>query len=286
MEGLKPQGGGGGAGLWTGGRGTQSPSPTATVFLPSSLTSESRDLRAKSLRVAWVARALAVFRVEEAVIYRARPDESRLVTTLLRYMETPQYLRKHLFPRQPELREAGILPPLRTPHHPLGKRVGDLKVGEVREGVVLRDGVDIGVNLPARLQGPLPNGRATVRVVSVLPLAVVPSEPPPRTYWGYRVREAPGLVQALEEWRGPLLLTSRRGQPYNGPGNLPPMAKLGVVFGSPDRGLPEMLAEAGRRPEEFGPLVATLEDQGVATVRVEEALWATLARVSASRGRA
>lgn len=252
--------------------------PGLTVFLPSSLTSESRDLRVKSLRVGWVARALATFRVAEAVVYRARPDESRLVTTLLRYMETPQYLRKHLFPRMGELREAGVLPPLRTPHHPLGKRVGDLKPGEVREGFVLKEGVDIGVNLLARPEGRLPAGRrVTVRVVSVLPLKVAPSPPPPGTYWGYRVREAPGLLPALEGWRGGLLLTSRRGQPYNGPGDLPPMASLGVVFGTPDRGLPEMMAAGGRRPEEFGPLLNTLPGQGSATVRVEEALWATLA---------
>lgn len=258
------------------------PNPSLAVFLPSSLTSESRDLRAKSLRVGWVARALATFRVGEVVVYRARPDETRLVTTLLRYMETPQYLRKHLFPRQPELQEAGVLPPLRTPHHPLGKRVGDLKAGEVREGFVLRNGVDIGVDLPARPEGRLPAGRrVTARVVSMEPLVVAPSGPPSGDYWGYRVREAPGLVSALEGWRGPLLLTSRRGQPYNGPpANLPPMASLGIVFGAPDRGLPEMLAEAGRRPEEFGPLTATLRDQGVATVRVEEALWATLALVN------
>ncbi len=256
----------------------------SAVFLPSSFTSESRDLRAKSLRVGWAARALAVFRVPEVVVYRARPDEGRLIATLLRYMETPQYLRKHLFPRQPELREAGVLPPLRTPHHPLGKWVADLRPGEVREGFVLRDGVEIGVEVPARPRSPLPAGRrATVRVVSTGPLVVAPSEPPPGTYWGYRVREVPGLVAALEGWRGPLLLTSRRGQPYNGAGTLPPMANLGVVFGAPDRGLPETLSEAGRRPEEFGPLVATLENQGTATVRVEEALWATLAVLNSAR---
>lgn len=254
------------------------------VFLPSSLTSESRDLRAKSLRVGWVARALAVFRVPEVVLYRAQPDESRLVATLLRYMEAPQYLRKHLFPRMGELREAGVLPPLRTPHHPLGKRVADLRPGEVREGFALRGGVEVGVELLARPQGFLPAGRrATVRVVTTEPLVVAPSGPPPGTYWGYRVREAPGLVPALERWKGPLLLTSRRGQPYNGPGILPPMANLCVVFGAPDRGLPEMLAEVGRRPEEFGPLVTTLPDQGTATVRVEEALWATLALLNRDR---
>jgi predicted SPOUT superfamily RNA methylase MTH1 len=34
---------------------------------------------------------------------------------------------------RPELRYAGILPPLRTPHHPLGKKAVDLKVGDFTE---------------------------------------------------------------------------------------------------------------------------------------------------------
>lgn len=35
----------------------------------------------------------------------------------LEYVETPQYLRKALFPKHPALRFAGLMNPLDTPHH-------------------------------------------------------------------------------------------------------------------------------------------------------------------------
>lgn len=35
----------------------------------------------------------------------------------LEYSETPQYLRKALFPKSPALRFAGLMNPLDTPHH-------------------------------------------------------------------------------------------------------------------------------------------------------------------------
>ncbi len=51
----------------------------------------------------------------------------------LEYIETPQYLRKSLFPRSEALRFSGLIPPLESKHH--------LKVTEwckYREGVTIR----------------------------------------------------------------------------------------------------------------------------------------------------
>ncbi len=36
---------------------------------------------------------------------------------VLQYLETPQYLRKALFPMHRDLRLAGLMPPLDCPHH-------------------------------------------------------------------------------------------------------------------------------------------------------------------------
>ncbi|MBI4362050.1 MAG: hypothetical protein HY558_02645, partial [Euryarchaeota archaeon] len=106
----------------------------STVLLPSSFTSETRDPRQRVYRAGVVARALAIFRVEQVVIYRDPygPDDAHAITTLLEYAETPQYLRRRLFPLREELRDAGLLPALRTPHHPVEARVRRLQVGEVR----------------------------------------------------------------------------------------------------------------------------------------------------------
>jgi hypothetical protein len=61
---------------------------------------ESADMRIRTLKVGTIARAAAVFRVDRIVIYRDREfDDSRFISRVLQYAETPQYLRKRLFPR-------------------------------------------------------------------------------------------------------------------------------------------------------------------------------------------
>jgi predicted SPOUT superfamily RNA methylase MTH1 len=145
------------------------------IAIPASVVSDTPHLREKTSKIGLIGRAAAIFGVGEIIIYK---DELRLnqkadmdlIATLLSYMETPQYLRKKLFKLKPELRYAGILPPLRTPHHPLGKRTRDLKVGEYREGVTVSKSekgmlVDVGVDKLALIpEANLPLGkRVTVK---------------------------------------------------------------------------------------------------------------------------
>ena len=132
------------------------------VAVPASVVSDTPHLREKTSKIGLIGRAAAIFRVNKVVVYADKPKVNQnrdldLVATLLLYMETPQYLRKRLFKIDPRLKYAGILPPLRTPHHPLNSKTANLKVGEYREGVVLpatKEGlfVDIGVEHPALLR--------------------------------------------------------------------------------------------------------------------------------------
>jgi len=74
-----------------------------------------------------IARILAIFQVKEIIIspigsYKNQSREGDLISTVLHYMETPQYLRRYLFSITSNLRYAGFLPPLRTSHHPLTKK--------------------------------------------------------------------------------------------------------------------------------------------------------------------
>ncbi len=94
-----------------------------SVALPASFTKDVPHLREKTSRVGLIARSLAIFRVDEAVIYndetgKSPKSEGRLFEKLLAYQETPQYLRKALFKQDPDLQFSGILPPLRMPSHP------------------------------------------------------------------------------------------------------------------------------------------------------------------------
>jgi hypothetical protein len=265
-----------------------------SVALPSSLVLELSNLRQKTEIVGQVARSASIFRVDEVVIYHDEPDESSLIRTLLSYMETPQYLRKYLFGMRPELQYAGVLPPLRTPHHPLGNSVSDLEAGEHREGVVMdeREGeclVDIGVDTTLRATGRAPSkgSRVTVRVTEKHPSlrGVFAKQGEVDEYWGYRVRVAKAGLAGVATSGGYdlTIATSRSGTPYNEARE--PLSKgwldaksILVAFGSPRRGIDEILRSEGRSTgDAFRFNVNTIPGQGCETVRTEEALHATLA---------
>ena len=263
------------------------------ILIPSSLTMESRDLRVRTLKVGLIARAAAVFRVNRIVIYKDEEfDDSRFISMVLRYMDTPQYLRKLLIPRREELRHVGILPPLRTPHHPINSKTSALKIGEYRVGAVVESvGSDGGVWVEIGVDRPIPlrtvekfeaGQRLSVRIFSLDPLAaelVGHKEIP--VYWGYETE----VVGSLEDYLGStdafVLITSRKGTPITsdllhkiGRKERAGQSDLAVVFGSPARGVDAFLS---KKLMDRYCMMNTIPQQGTQTVRVEEAVFATLA---------
>lgn len=270
-----------------------------SVAVPASLVSDIPHLREKSLKVGLIGRAAAIFKVDEIIIFPDSPDvdqsrDASLISVILSYMETPQYLRKRLFKIRPELRYAGILPPLRTPHHPLADKIRDLRVGEYREGVVVssaRDGslVDIGVERPVlvpdrRLQI---DSRVTVRITELgrRPRAALASRDEIEEYWGYRVtvKDIP-FGQLVKKGSFDLVVaTSRYGIPIMEieeelAGHLRRCSKTLVAFGAPTEGLHEIVTrEHLKLPDVADFVVNMIPDQGTETVRTEEAVYASLA---------
>ena len=262
------------------------------ILIPSSLTMESRDRRESTLRIGQIARAAAVFRYNRIVIYRdPEHNDTRFIEMVLRYMDTPQYLRRMLFPRREELRHVGLLPPLRTAHHPLNSKSESLKIGEFRVGAVVEsvgsDGgvwVEIGINrpIPLRTGEKFPVGqRLSVRIFSQEPLAAEPVDQKDIPhYWGYETE----IVDSLEGYLASLIdarivLASRSGRAVT-PRVLQELGQSGtnsdlaVAFGSPARGLDAFLSEESMKRYE---MINTIPHQGTETVRVEEAVFATLA---------
>jgi len=240
------------------------------VAIPSSSLINETDEKIKIYKIGQIARALAIFRIREVIIYRDPIlDETKLIRKVLEYLETPQYLRKYLFPIDEDLRFIGAIPPLAIPSH----KTKHLKVGEVREGVVKKvapDGtrwVDIGLEALAPLKTDKKRGaRVTVRIVSKTPLLVEEAEP--EEYWGYRVREAE-LKDLLRE--RDVVITSRKGKvPRVGD-----IRGVTLVFGNPKEGVFEIMKRMGINMEVEA--WNTIPNQGVRTVRLEEAILATLA---------
>ena len=270
-----------------------------SIAIPASVISDTPHLREKTSKIGLIGRAAAIFRVDEIIVYtdNAKLDQRRdlqFIELLLNYLETPQYLRKSLFPLEADLQYAGILPPLRIPSHPLSGKTKHLKIGEYREGVIqgtAKEGlyVDIGVQQFALLRQKQYqiNERLTVQVVSVGETIEV--QPVNRIdvplYWGYRVRvEKRPLGQVMRDGLFELkLATARIGDNFmDVAGEIGKKWSLSqhvlVAFGAPSRGLHEIIQDEGINLGEVSDFVMnTVPNQGTATVRTEEALLATLA---------
>ncbi len=239
-----------------------------SIAIPASVISETPHLREKTSKIGAIARSAAIFRVNEIIVY---PDNTKMdqrmdldfIALLLNYLETPQYLRKALFKLEPDLQYAGILPPLRTPHHPVSGKTKHLKVGEYREGIVVserKEGlvVDIGVQQPALLrQKQFAMGeRLTLQVVNIgdnIEVQPVSRDDVPQ-YWGYTVRvEKRSFGQLINDAEFDLrIATARIGDNFKDVAGS--MGKrwvesshILVAFGAPSRGLHEIVEDERRK---------------------------------------
>jgi len=270
------------------------------IAIPASVISDTPHLREKSSKIGLIGRAAAIFRVDEIIVYPDNPRkgkqkrEADLIALLLAYLETPQYLRKRLFKLDPQLQYAGILPPLRTPHHPLNRKTENLKVGEYREGVTLskiKEGVlvDIGVERPALIRETswALGKRLTLQVVNAgerVEVQTVGRDEVPG-YWGYTVTvESRSFGKLVESGKFDLTLaTSKIGAKFVDVAEK--MAEKWknadctlVAFGAPARGLHEIVEDEGADLNDVADFVVnTIPEQGTETVRTEEALLASLA---------
>lgn len=342
------------------------------VAIPGSILATAQSAALQTYLAGQIARALAIFRVDEVIIFAERVRNSAssseydsLLGRLLQYLECPQYLRQHLFPRAPELQFAGLLNPLDTPHHPrkhegILYREGvvvpssQLSVASGRDAAAIRSRyVHVGWDTPIEVESSVPltvGHRVTVRFENLRRSVDELTEGPPKRkrkraiasqqksspgwkwsravavsrdeprehcglYWGYRVRLAPNLVQALSMsnadvkigtsehgtdlcatlWPStcPHLSMDRNtgGQDCSASSIVPPggFHKLLVVFG----GVHGLEASYGDKEVRklFDAYVNACPDQGSRTIRTEEALYVVLSalqpwiRQNGSKGR-
>lgn len=277
------------------------------VALPASVISDTPHLREKTAKLGLIGRAAAIFRVDEIIVYNDKLKANQhqntdLIATLLAYMETPQYLRKRLFKIEQRLRYAGILPPLRTPHHPLNRKTKKLKIGEYREGMTLsrtKEGVlvDIGVEQPALLRETSWDlgKRLTLQIVNIgesVEVQTVSKDAVPY-YWGYTVKvENHSFRTVVENGAFDLTIaTSKLGVKFSEIAESiteewRKAACTLVAFGAPTRGLHEIVKDEGANLDDIVDFVVnTVPEQGTETVRTEEALLVSLAILNAQFGR-
>lgn len=132
---------------------------TVTIALPGSIIANAQTPQLKTYLAGEIARAMAIFRVDEVVIFSEDPsivaptssarNPDLFLQRIMGYLDTPQYLRKALYPMHSDLRHAGLLNPLDAPHH---LRFDEESV--FREGVLLSTHtVDIGIGECCHVKG-------------------------------------------------------------------------------------------------------------------------------------
>jgi len=104
---------------------------TLSIVIPASIINNAQSYELKTYLVFQIARAAAIYWVDEIIIVESRGNTEFFVRNL-EYLETPPYLRKALFPVCPELKFAGLMNPLNIPTH---FKIEDWS--QYREGVVI-----------------------------------------------------------------------------------------------------------------------------------------------------
>jgi methyltransferase len=258
------------------------------IAIPDTVLEDKESLRDKTAKLGLVARACAVYGVDSVEVFEDKKGrgEMELIAKVLRFLETPQYLRKRLFPIDETLRYSGMLPPLRIPSHKSKVALEKLRVGDLREGIANGDGsVDVGLDRMAAIEGDYRRGtRVTTMVTSASPLAVkAVRREDLKVYWGYAVESRAAEAVFRDQSFPVKVATSRMGRPLSE--GLPALRKavgsragVKLVFGSPARGLYDIFDGLDDKAD----LVLNLfVDQKVETVRTEEAIAAGLGLVNA-----
>ncbi|WP_407409404.1 putative RNA uridine N3 methyltransferase [Methanobrevibacter sp.] len=261
-----------------------------SIFIPNSFLSESKDLKIRTYKVGILGRALAIFQADNVVIYNdnhAKNEDGELdgdfIAEVLDYMNTPQYLRKQAFPIRPELKHVGILPPLRTPHHPVNNQPD---VGDYRQGFTVKRNkkgtfVDIGMDKLAFCKEQLSVKRIfdfKITKIAKKEVIVTPDKPDD-VYWGYNVISSnKSLKNSLKLIKPDLVVETTRYGDYIDSifdelkHKVDECKSIAILFGGPYSSIEEDVSNVNW--DLFK--VNTIPDQGTETVRTEEAVVATL----------
>ena len=265
------------------------------IAIPSSITLTEETLYLKTIKVGIIARAAAIHRVDEIIVYNDRSEalhETKIIVDVLKYLRTPPYLRKKIIPLKKTLKYAGILPPLQTPNHP---QQAMLRQGEIREGLVEKLGkkyaqVDVGAKklVKVKRRGNIKVGDIVyVRILDESSfLGEIVDENSVKYYLCFKISTCSSFKELFKRKWDFKIATSRYGGKVNEVLDLikrviSRKSKVLIAFGAPKEGLYEIASRHGLNVEKiFDIVINTIPYQGVQVIRTEEAIHATLELIS------
>jgi predicted SPOUT superfamily RNA methylase MTH1 len=265
------------------------------IAIPDSCLIESQTILDKSYKISQISRSCSIFCVDKIIIYhdrsvKAEKIDKKILKTILEYLDTPPYLRKKIYPKMWILKHAGILPPIKSPHHKALIDIKDIKDIEIRFGFVVKQNdslyVDVGLQKLISYNGTQLGKKVLVKISNKGKLLAEDiSKEEIDGYWGYDVQLADSLSALLENTKGEILMTSVEGSPFTKHvGDLMSSLKMSknllVVFGGPKFGLRKILESENQRINHKSHFLNMFPNQGTQTVRLEEAILGTLSIVN------
>ena len=263
-----------------------------SIAIPnSSLLDESTVLH-KTKKISIIARACAIFGINQILIYqdeKENKNDTILLSTLLKYLETPQYFRKQLYTKTNLLKYAGVLQPLNISNHLAVSDPKRIKIGDIRDALIINHKrekfVDIGINKLIPYFGKTKSGtRIAVQIKSTQPKFIIKEIPREdvNDYWGYKVKERSNLFSILSTWEGKIILTSKKGKIFTMP-DAEKIAKskepILIVFGTTKKGIHEILG-ADIKKIQNTKIFNFFPNQATQTIRLEEAILGILSIIN------
>jgi predicted SPOUT superfamily RNA methylase MTH1 len=272
------------------------------TVVPVSILLVEQTLYEKTLLIGWLARALAMFRVDEVILFRdseSSYEDLEVMNDILNYLLIPPYIRKYVVGRKDTLRYVGLLPPLNISTHPLLS--DDIELLPIREGVVLDvrgflAKVYVGLRdyVVAEIPRDFSNGirvgsRVLIKITKKKPLrgVIVDAESSP-WYIGYKVVVADNIEKIINILRDPnvvgILTTKSGNDTYSVVKEVigKDVRTLILLFGNHKKDFNELIGH--EYSTLFNDLVKfkinTIPFQGVRSVRTVEAIYSTLAVVN------
>ena len=282
---------------------------TLSILIPSSIVDNAQSKELRTYLIGELARTIGIFKISEVIIFHDKlkdnsKDYINYFIKNLQYLETPQYLRKTLFPMSEDLKLSGLMNPLESQHH-LRKD----EWSQYREGCVLDrpvngeySWVNIGLNKDCKINQKLPpKTRVTVKLnennfnnklkyYTGTPVSM--SEPFIKngTYWGYVVRVCETYKDIFndsiyDEGYDFIIGTSDKGENYR-TANFSKKKDFKhclIIFGGIS-GIEGMMIDdehnkinSANISKNFDLYLNTCMNQGLRTIRTEEAILISLA---------
>ena len=263
-----------------------------SIAIPDSSLLDEATILFKTKKISMIARTCAIFKINQIFIYqdeKGNENDSALLSTSLKYLETPQYFRKQLFPKSNLLKYAGVLQPLNISSHLTTANQKMIKIGDIRDALIInykgKKFLDIGINKLIQYFGKMKSGtRIAIQIKTTQPKLTIKeiSREDIKDYWGYNVKERSNLLSILSVWKGKIILTSKKGKNFTiteAKKMFESNEPILVVFGTTNKGVHDILGSDIKKIQN-GKIFNFFPKQGTQTVRLEEAILGTLSIIN------